>query len=280
MVIDVNKGHAVRLAIVIVGFGSSITTPRIIVSEIVRALAQSEPVTRIEVDLSVNPSVGLGRAPSLAAAHVVCDNSIVFRQRAPRNTRARRNAFESWIAPGVRTAIAYAWPGLDSRWIDQFLEIAQGAGAKTIVICESLPKSIEAMVGGLVDTIARADLVLAVDSSGAEELAMAVGAFGPVVDARRALFLLAGRSGRLPHRQITVFLSTQSGSTLSTLVAAFDAVPDALFNDYNLQLVLRYTGEALPNIVANRRYSNHVEPLGQDMSIADLQELEPFGCLV
>jgi hypothetical protein len=191
------------------------------------------------------------------------------------------NAFQSWIAPGVRTAIAYAWPGLDSRWIDQVLEIAKGAGAKTIVICESLPKSIEAMVVGLVDTITQADPVLVGDSSEADELAMAVGALGPVVDARRALFLLlASRSRCLSYRQITVFLPKDSGGMLPTLSAAFDVSPDARSNDYNLQVVLHYAGQVVPNIVANRRHSNHVELLGQDMSIADLQELESLSCLV
>jgi len=280
MVIDVDKGYAARLAIVIAGPGSSITTPRIIVSENAMALARSEPVAGIDVDLSVKPSVGLGRALSLTAAHDVCDDSIVFRQRAPRNTRDGRNAFQSWIAPRVRTAIAYAWPGPDSRWIDQVFQIAKGAGAKTIVICGKLPKSIEAMEVGLVDTIAQADLVLVGDFSEADERAMAVGALGPIVGARRALLLLAGRSRRLSYRKITVFLSKESGGTLSTLLAAFDTIPDARSNDYNFQVVLPCAGQVLPNIVVNGRHSNHVELLGQDMSVADLRELEPLSCLV
>ena len=79
-------------SVIVAGPGSSLTIPGIIVSEVVAALAKSDPVIRIEVDLGVYPTMGLHRAPSLSAAHDDESNYDVVRLCAPRGSRERKLA--------------------------------------------------------------------------------------------------------------------------------------------------------------------------------------------
>jgi hypothetical protein len=56
-------------------------------------------------------------------------------------------------------------------------------------------------------------------------------------------------------------------------MAAFDAIPEARINNYNLNVVMRYVGRAVESIVANSYYARHVQLFGDDMSAGDLREL-------
>jgi len=261
-----------RQEIVVAGPGSSLTVPGIIVSEIVRALADRQPVLRIEVDLGTYATAGLHRAPSLAAANDWLAHSNIALCRVPRNARARRKAFQSLIGPEVRIAIAYAWPGIDNSWIPQFLKVAKDVGALTTVICESLPDQNPAKAVTLADSISTADRVIVGDLSRAKELTSVIGATSPVIETHRALSL-GGRSGRPLRNQFAAFLRMGSVETLSTLMAAFDAIPDSRIDDYSLQVLMRYDSQAEPSIVAHSHHADHVELIGEDMSDSDLQGL-------
>jgi hypothetical protein len=258
--------------VVMAGPGTSLTIPGIIVSEIVMALAKSSPVRRIEVDLGTHPTMGLHRAPSLAAAHDVNFRPRLQRHRAPRNARARKQAFREWIGPDVKAAIAYAWPGIDNEWIRGFLQVANAAGVPTVVLCASLPPSRQTRAVSLVSLLRHADRVVVGDTAEANELVAAFGSNGPEVQTHRALSL-TGRSRRPDPRQLTAFLPSESGETLSALMAAFDAIPEARINNYNLQVVMRYQGRAMESIIANSYHARHVQLSGDDMSAGDLREL-------
>jgi hypothetical protein len=60
---------------------------------------------------------------------------------------------------------------------------------------------------------------------------------------------------------------------LSALVAAFDAIPEARINNYNLQVVMRNKKSAMVGIIANSYHARHVQFFGEDMNAGDLREL-------
>jgi hypothetical protein len=249
-----------------------VTIPGIIVSEIVRALAITNNVTRIEVDVVEDFKAGLHRATSLAEANAAYKVVNLERHRAPNNARLRLQAFRDWVTPATGTAIAYAWPNLDNTWIKQFLQVAKAAGAMTVVLCESLPGTNKVSVASLAEVMSRADRIFVGDMSDAKELAAQFGSQGPVVDIHRALSL-GGRSHRTDSRNITTFLPRDHRESLATVLAAFDAIPRAWIKDFQLQLVMRYAGEQIPDMVAGSYHADHIRLIGEDISALDLGEL-------
>jgi hypothetical protein len=261
-----------RTSVVVAGPGRHTTIPGIIVSEIVHAVSTSAPVTRIEVDLGLDFTVGLHRAPSLAVAHRADGASSLVSLRAPDSPRFRTQAFRDWLGPEVKTAIAYAWPGIDNSWIKPYLQIARAAGITTVVAVASLPRTSVLRPSSLADTIARADLVLVGDEADALGLTRAFGQNGPTVEAHEALSL-SSRDGRASGHQITAFLRRGSTSTLSSLLAAFDAIPEAWIDEYHLQIVMRHAGQIFPEMVANSYHAGHVRLIGEDLTRPGLEEL-------
>jgi len=258
--------------IVVAGPGTSLTIPGIVVSEVVIALAASSRVRRIEVDLGIHPTMGLHRAPSLAAAHDVALQLSPERHRAPRDAQARKKALRKWISPDVKVALAYAWPGIDNDWIRDFLQVAKAAGVRTVVLCASLPPSREARAASLVGTIRSADRVVVGDAGEASELRAAFGPFGPEVQTHRALSLI-GRRCRTGRQRFTAFLPSDGIETLTALMGAFDAIPDSQVNNYSLHVMTRYEGSAAKSIVAKSYHARHVQLFGDDMTEDDLRQL-------
>ena len=258
--------------IVVAGPGSSLTIPGIIVSEIVGALASSQRVLRIEVDLGTFPAAGLHRAPSLAAAHEPLRHPNVVRCRVPQNSRARKKAFRSLLGPDVRTAIAYAWPGIDNGWIRHFIQVAKDLGIWTTVVCESLPTSSRVRAVALADIISGADQVVVGNGTDAAALISAFGPLGPAIETHPALSL-GGRVNHSSRNRITAFLPKGDRDVLSTLLAAFDAIPDARIDSYSLQVVMRHGGRAVPRILANSHHASHLELISEEISGGDLEEL-------
>lgn len=267
-------GDAARSRVVVAGPGSSLTIPGIVVSEIVRALTSRTRVTRLEVDVAADVLVGLHRAPSLAAAHDARTNDNLLSYRAPDNARLRTQMFRKLIDREVAVAVAYLWPGIDNDWIRSFLQVANAAGATTVVLCASLPPSTTnpTTVGDLAEIMSRADHVIVGDGADARDLAALYGSFDPAVEVHPALSL-RGRSGRPPNRQITAFLPRDSAAILSTLLRAFDAIPDAWIPDYRLHVVMRYDSEELPDLVAASYHADYVTLTGDDLSGRDLGAL-------
>ena len=261
-----------RTSVVVAGPGRHTTIPGIIVSEIVHAVSTSSPVTRIEVDLGLDFTVGLHRAPSLAVAHRADGATKHASFRAPDSARFRAQAFRGWLGPDVKTAIAYAWPGIDNSWIKPFLQIAKSAGIATVVAIASLPRTTLVRPASLADTVGRADLLLVGDEADAVVLSRALGSNGPVVEAHAALSL-SSRDERGEGHQITAFLRRGSTSTLSSLLAAFDAIPEAWIDEYHLQIVMRHAGQIFPEMVANSYHADHVRLIGEDLSRPSLEAL-------
>jgi len=270
--VDAIKARESRTAVVVAGPGSSLTIPGIIVSQIVQSLAQMVPVTRIEVDLGTDYMSGLHRAPSLAAAHDAPRNSRIVRLRAPNNVRFRAQAFREWIGTETRTVIAYAWPGIDNGWIKQFLQVARMSGASTIVVCQSRPNSSRTKLLSLVDIVYQADVVIVGDANDAQELAASFGPSGPIVKTHRALSL-GGRNSKKAVNQITAFLPKDNVSMLSTLLSAFDGIPEAWIANLSLQVVMRYSSPVVPDMVERSYHAEYVKLVGEDISSIDLEQL-------
>ncbi len=261
-----------RTRVVVAGPGSSTTIPGIIVSEIVQSIARRAPVLRIEVDLGLDFTVGLHRAPSLAVAHSDETNGGVTVRRAPDSARFRAQAFREWLGDDVATAVAYVWPGIDNSWVKQYLQLARQAGATTVIAIASLPRSARVRAASLADAAARADVVLVGEAFDAAALATNLGASRTRIEVHRALSL-ANRSASAPRQQITAFLPRDSTTTLSTLLAAFDAIPEAWVHDYHLKVVMRHGGQIFPDMVANSYHANHVQLIGEDLTSPSLEEL-------
>ncbi|MGA2970895.1 MAG: hypothetical protein ABSE75_13955 [Acidimicrobiales bacterium] len=267
-----DEAQRVRTGIVVAGPGSSLTIPGIIATEIVQALAQSNTVRRIEVDFGLHFKAGIHRAPSLAAAHDEGRSGNIVRHRAPANSRLRTQAFREWIGSDTHTAIAYAWPGNNNDWIDEFFGAARAAKAKTVVLCESPPRSAKTRAVSLAPMLSRADHVIVGDPSDADELRAAFESSSTRVDAHQALSL-GGRSGRSLVHQITAFLPKDDSDMLFSLLAAFDAIPEAWIEGYQLQVVMRNSDIAIPAMVASSYHFDHVRLIGEDISTLDFEKL-------
>jgi hypothetical protein len=229
-------------------------------------------VTRIEVDPGDRLTTGLHRAPSLAAAHDAASTSNTVSYHAPAGGRLRSQSFRRWIGPEIGTAVAYVWPGNDNGWIKEYIQVANSSGATTIVACASLPKSARARAATLADAMTHADLILVGDAADAKQLVSELGTSGPTVETHHALSL-GGRDHHSTVQKITAFLPKDNGDSLSTLLAAFDAIPEAWIGNYQLEIVMRFTGRIIPDMVASSYYVEHVDLIGEDISTLDLAEL-------
>jgi hypothetical protein len=258
--------------VVVAGPGSNLTIPGIIVSEIVRALAKSGRVTRIEVDLSAHSMAGLHRAPSLAAWHGDQSPDTVLGFHAPENTRRRGEAFRELIGPDVCVAIAYAWPGIDNSWIEQFLKVAKANGVSSAVLCASVPNTSPRQVTSLADTIGRADRVYVGDIADATALASIYRHHGPVVESNPALSL-KGKAGNGEGHEITAFVPKDNHLSLTSLLAAFNAIPEAWIEGYRMSIVMRYSDGSVPELVENTRYEKYVTLIGDDIATDELGAL-------
>jgi hypothetical protein len=259
-------------SIVVAGPSSSLTIPGIIVSQIVSSLSEANSVVRIDVDSTSDFDAGLHRSKSLAAAHHSMSTNFVVSHQAPSTPRLRSQAFRDWLTPDARAAIAIVWPGLDNAWIRQFLATAKFVGVPSMVMSLSLPRSDLDKVTALADFMVDADLVLVGNASEGDALATMFGSSGPKVEVQKALSL-HGRAERSSIHQITAFLQRDNYETLATLLAAFDAIPEAWIESYNLQVVMRYKGEIPERMVAESYHSDFVTLVGTDISSSDLNRL-------
>jgi hypothetical protein len=140
------------------------------------------------------------------------------------------------------------------------------------VACASLPNSKKVGAVELAEVVERADLVFVGDQSEANALCAELGGSGPAIDTHRAL-ALRRRGARSELHQITAFLPKDNEETLSTVLAAFDAVPEAWIDRYHLTIVMRYGSNSIPGRVANSYHAEHVDLIGDDMSELDLERL-------
>lgn len=270
-----NQTPSARKTVVVAGPSTSTTIPGIIVSQIVQALLGENPVTRIEVDLGTDFAAGIHRAPLLAGALVDVNSIAAVTHRAPMNSRLRNIAFRDCITTDVRMAIAFVWPGIDNRWIRQFLSAAKSVGVSTTVVCASLPKSDRvnlASIASLADNLIDADHIFVGDASDAYSLSRAFAPLSPKIDVHRAL-MLRGRRDRTSVQQITAFLPRDNTENLTSLLAAFDAIPEAWIDRYRLTIAMRTSGSWNSDMISSSYHSNYVRLLRDDISAIDLEKL-------
>jgi hypothetical protein len=266
------KAKGSRSAVVVAGPGSSSTIPGLIVSEIVQALARTTPTTRIEVNVNSHLTTGLHRAPSLSAAFESGETIRYGTLQSPSSGRHRGQFFRKSIGRDVATVVAYAWPGIDNSWIKQATAAGRAAGAVTVVACASLPQPSHARASSLgTSTFEFADVVLIGDEHEAVELRKKLDHLRPDVKYHPSLSL-DGRSRRPSGFEITAFLPKDDVESLRTLLAAFDAFPEASIHEYKLHIVMRYNDRGVTSLVNDGYHRRYVELVGDQMSATDLEK--------
>ena len=270
---DVMGGFAtIGSSIVVAGPSSSLTVPGLIVSQIVASLSEANSIVRIAVDSTHDFDAGLHRSQSLAAAHHSNSPGDVVTRQAPSNPRLRAQAFREWITPDVRGAIAIVWPSLDNTWVRQFLSTARAYDVPSMVMSISSPRTDHAKIFAQAEYMIEADLVMVGNIDESASLVRAFGSSGPKVEVHKALSL-HGRANRSSTQQITAFLPKDNCETLATLLAAYDAIPEAWIDRYNLQIVMRYKGETAEQLVAESYHAEYTNLIGTDISTTDLNRL-------
>jgi len=263
---------SVRSVVAIAGPSSSLTIPGIVVSQIVRVMARTNSVIRINVDDRSDFDSELFRAPSLAAAlHDDVELNVVTFE-APRRSWARNEAFEWWMSSHVETAVAFVWPGIDSTWVRQFVAAAKKVGATSTVVCASAPRANSLSFAHIADFIKDADQVLVGRESDAQALRKELGSRAPSITTHQALQFSRSVPQPAVHR-IMAFLPKDNMVALATLLAAFDAIPEAWVDSYHLEVLMRFTGEDAPQLVAASYHSECVKLNGDDISSEKLGRL-------
>jgi len=269
---DINIGGMERSVVAIAGPSSSLTIPGIVVSQIVRVMARTNPVIRINVDDRSDFDSELFRAPSLAAAlHDDAELNVVTYD-APRQPGVRTEAFEWWVSTHVNNAVAFVWPGIDSAWVRQFVAAAKKAGATSTVVCASVPRATTSNVTRLAEFIKDADQVLVGRESDAYELRQQLGSDGPHIETHVALQFRRSMPQPAVHK-ITAFLPKDNMEALSSLLSAFDAIPEAWIDRYRLDVLMRFTGDEAPLLVAGSYHAECINLIGDDISSVLLGEV-------
>jgi len=256
---------------VVAGPTSTITVPGLMTAEVVGALTAHSLVTRVAVDLGKDFNAGLHRATALSSTFHRGEGR-VRSLRAPLISRQRRQEFRQYFTDRVELAVALAWPGLDNSWIGEFVHVANQAGARTVVLMVTHPTAGQNAAASLAREVAQADLVLVGDIIDATILSATLGTTRPVIEVHRALSL-TGRSVGQDRKRLTTFLPKDDEQSLVSVLAAFDAIPTDWIDNYDLRVIMRYSGRAVPDHVAASYHSAHVQLIGEDFSSLDLHQI-------
>ena len=256
---------------VVVGPSSSVTVPGLMTSEVAGALSTTMSVTRVAVDLGRDYNAGLHRATALSATYRRGE-SAVRSLRAPQVSRQRRQEFAKYFENSVDVAVALAWPGFDNSWIGEFVYVANQAGAASVVLMVTHPTAGQNAAASLAREVAKSDLVLVGDIIDATILSATLGTTRPVIEVHKALSL-TGRQVDFDRKRLTTFLPRDDEQSLVNVLAAFDAIPNDWIEDYDLRVIMRYSGRSVPDHVTASYHSEHVELIGDDFSSLDLQQI-------
>jgi len=256
--------------VVVAGPSSNVTIPGLMTAEVVGALAAHTQVTKVAVNTSKDYDSGLHRAKALSASFQRGD--VATRTfRTPLMSRQRRQEFRPYFKDRADVAVALAWPGIDNSWIGEFVHVARQAGAATVVLVVSHPSS-----GQGATSIARelvdADLVLVGDIIDATLLSATLGSRRPIIEVHRALSL-TGRNANGGTKRLTTFLPKDDEQSLLSVLTAFDAIPSDWIENYDLRVIMRYSGRAVPDHVAASHHADHVQLIGEDFSSLDMHQI-------
>ena len=256
--------------VVVAGPSSDVTIPGLMTVEVVGALASRTRVVKVPVNPSKNYDSGLHRAKSLSAIFRTSDG-VGESTRSLLEARNHQYQFRQLIPENARLAVALAWPGLDNSWIGDFVDVARRVGAQTVVLIVTHPSQ-----GLSATTVARevvnSDLVLVGDIIDATLLSAQLGAKRPVIEVQSAL-LLTGRVASNPNKSLTTFLPRNDEQALLSVLTAFDAIPAGWVNDYDLRVIMRYSGRAIPDRVAASYHADRVSLIGDDFSSLDMRQI-------
>lgn len=256
---------------VVAGPSSAVTVPGLMTSEVIGALSSHAQITRVAVDLGQNFNSGLHRATALSSTYPHGEG-VVRSLRAPLIARRRRQEFRQYFNERVELAVALAWPGLDNSWIGEFVQVANQAGTATVVLMVTHPSSSQASSASIAREVVDADLVLVGDIIDATILSATLGSSRPVIEVHRSLSL-TGRNLDKSRKRLTTFLPKDDEQSLISVLAAFDAIPSDWIEDYDLRVIMRYSGRKVPDHVAASYHTEHVQLIGDDFSSLDLQKL-------
>ncbi len=78
---------------------------------------------------------------------------------------------------------------------------------------------------------------------------------------------------RNEHKRLTTFLPKDDERSLISILTAFDATPTNLIDNYDLRVIMRYSGRAVPDHVAASHHSDHVQLIGEDFSSLDMLKI-------
>jgi hypothetical protein len=134
------------------------------------------------------------------------------------------------------------------------------------------PTAGQSAASAIAHEVARADLVLVGGIMDASMLSATLGTTRPVIEAHRAMSL-AGRNQSGKSKQITTFLPKDDEQSLISVLAAFDAIPVDWIEDYDLRVIMRYSGRSIPDHVAASYHSKHVHLIGDDFSSLDIRQI-------
>lgn len=260
-----------RGSAVVAGPSSSITIPGLLTSEVVGALSSYATITRIAVDLGKDFNAGLHRATALSSTFQP-EQGAVRNLQAPVTARQRRVEFREYFRGNVDLAVALAWPGLDNSWIGDFVDSAKDADVTTAVLMVAHPTTTRNATSALAREFVEADLVLVGDVIDATILSAAYGATRPVIEVHPAMSL-NGRQVGQEYKRLTTFLPKDDEQALSNVLAAFDAIPTDWIDNYDLRVIMRYSGREVQEHVAASYHSSHVQLIGEDFSSLDLSQL-------
>jgi len=255
--------------VVVAGPVSTVTIPGLMTAEVVGALAAYAKVTKVGVNPSKDYDSGLHRARALSANHQV--QQVAGSIRQPWLNRQRRQEFRQYFKERAELAVALAWPGIDSSWIGEFVHVANQAGARTVVLVVTHPSSSQGATQ-LAREVVDADLVLVGDIMDATLLSATLGSMRPVIEVHRALSL-TGRSASEDRKRLTTFLPKDDEQALLSVLTAFDAIPNDWIGNYDLRLIMRYSGRDVPDRVAASFHANRVELISDDLSSAEMARI-------
>ena len=74
-------------------------------------------------------------------------------------------------------------------------------------------------------------------------------------------------------KTISTFLPKDDERSLQSVLAAFDATPQDWVKDYDMRVIMRYSGRVVPELVGSSFHSNHIQLIGDDFSSIDLRRV-------
>lgn len=259
-----------ELRVVVAGPSSNVTIPGLMTAEVVGALTTKARVTKVPVNPNKDFDSGLHRAKSLSAMFRSIDEPEGAARIFPR-VRQRQQSFRQHFNNGADMAVALAWPGLSNSWIGEFVDAARQVGAQTVVLIVSHPSQ-SSGAASIAREVANSDLVLVGDIIDATLLSAALGTNRPVIEVHRSLSL-TGRNVERRTKRLTTFLPKDDEQALLSVLTAFDAIPTDWVEDYDLRVIMRYSGQAIPDRVAASHHADRVSLIGESFSGLDMHQL-------